>query len=98
MSARGAGYMFGKDVVDRFLHTNDCIRVYRAHQLCMEGYHELFDGKLATVWSAPNYCYRYENLASILEVDEKLNYYFNIFEDAPENERKKMEAKKKGNS
>lgn len=96
MSSRGAGYLFGKDVVDRFLHANDCIKVYRAHQLCMEGYHEVFDGKLVTVWSAPNYCYRYENLASILELDERLNCYFNIFEDAPENERKKSEAKKKG--
>jgi serine/threonine-protein phosphatase PPG1 len=96
ISSRGAGYLFGKDVVDRFLHANDCTKVYRAHQLCMEGYHELFDGKLVTVWSAPNYCYRYENLASILELDERLNCYFNIFEDAPENERKKTEAKKKG--
>ena len=30
-----------------------------------------------------------ENLASILEVDEKLNMYFNIYSDAPENERVK---------
>lgn len=30
-----------------------------------------------------------ENLASILEVDEKLNMYFNIYSDAPENERQK---------
>ena len=46
---------------------------------------------LATVWSAPNYCYRFENLASILELDENLDYYFNIFEDAPENRKKKPE-------
>lgn len=42
-----------------------------------------------TVWSAPNYCYRFENLASILELDEKLNMHFNIYSDAPENERTK---------
>lgn len=40
------------------------------------------------MWSAPNYCYRFENLASILELDEHLNETFNIFEDAPENKRK----------
>lgn len=68
-------------------------RVYRAHQLCKDGYQVLFQGKLATVWSAPNYCHRYENLASILELDEQLNEYFNIFEDAPENTREKKEAK-----
>ena len=48
----------------------------------------MFGGKLATVWSAPNYCYRFENLASILELDERLNEHFNIFEDAPENKKK----------
>ena len=30
-----------------------------------------------------------ENLASILELDEHLNEYFNIYSDAPENERSK---------
>ena len=77
--------MFGKDVVERFLHANGCIRIYRAHQLCQEGYQELFDGQLATVWSAPNYCYKFGNLASILELDENLEGYFNIFEDSPDN-------------
>ena len=84
-SNRGAGYMFGADVVERFLHTNGCIRIYRAHQICQEGFQELFGGQLATVWSAPNYCYRFENLASICELDEQLNGYFNIFEDSPDN-------------
>jgi len=44
------------------------------------------------VWSAPNYCYRFENLASILELDEHLNEHFNIFEDAPENKKKETDA------
>lgn len=52
----------------------------------------MFGGKLATVWSAPNYCYRFENLASILELDEHLNEHFNIFEDAPENKKKDSDA------
>ncbi len=34
-----------------------------------------------------NFPHTLENLASILEVDEKLNMYFNIYSDAPENER-----------
>lgn len=37
--------------------------------------------------------YRHENLASILEVDEHLNEYFNMFEDAPGSRDTKKEAK-----
>lgn len=61
--------------------------ILRAHQLCMEGYASLFDKHLSTVWSAPNYCYRCGNQASILEVGPGGSMYFNVFEAAPENER-----------
>jgi hypothetical protein len=37
--------------------------------------------------------YRHENLASILEVDEQLNEYFNMFEDAPRSRETKKEPK-----
>jgi serine/threonine-protein phosphatase PPG1 len=53
----------------------------------MEGYSSLFDKQLSTVWSAPNYCYRCGNSASILEIDPALSFFFNVFEAAPENER-----------
>ncbi len=61
--------------------------ILRAHQLCMEEYASLFDNRLSTVWSAPNYCYRCGNAASILEVGPGGSMYFNVFEAAPENER-----------
>ena len=50
---------------------------------------------MATIWSAPNYCHRYENLASILELDEQLGECFNMFEDAPENTRDKKVEKER---
>lgn len=94
LSARGAGYIFGEDVCHRFLQENGMNRVYRAHQLCKEGYQVLFDKKLATIWSAPKYCQRYDNEASILELDEQLNEYFNMFEDAPRSQPKKEQKER----
>ncbi|KAI9313130.1 Metallo-dependent phosphatase [Dichotomocladium elegans] len=87
ISARGAGYTFGSLVVDRFLHINGMSHILRAHQLCNAGYQVLFDDKLSTVWSAPNYCYRCGNLASILEVGVDGSRFFNVFDAAPENDR-----------
>lgn len=83
----GAGYTFGAGVVHKFLQENDMSHILRAHQLCMEGYSSLFDKHLSTVWSAPNYCYRCGNSASILEVGPGRSMFFNVFEAAPENDR-----------
>ncbi|KAI8052204.1 Metallo-dependent phosphatase-like protein [Syncephalis plumigaleata] len=87
VSPRGAGYYFGSAVVEVFLHMNNMSHILRAHQLCMEGYTVLFNNQLSTVWSAPNYCYRCGNKASILEVSPSLERYFNVFDAAPDEER-----------
>eukprot|EP01063_Lacrimia_lanifica_P033166 TRINITY_DN5830_c0_g2_i1.p1 TRINITY_DN5830_c0_g2~~TRINITY_DN5830_c0_g2_i1.p1 ORF type:complete len:322 (+),score=96.70 TRINITY_DN5830_c0_g2_i1:407-1372(+) len=96
-SVRGAGFTFGKDIVDRFLHVNNLGSIVRAHQLCSDGYQILFNGKCATVWSAPNYCYRCKNKASLLEVGEDMMRnngrlhprFFNVFTEAPECARRR---------
>ncbi|CCE65760.1 hypothetical protein TPHA_0M01850 [Tetrapisispora phaffii CBS 4417] len=85
ISPRGAGYTFGRSVVEKFLEINGMDRIYRAHQLCNDGYQIYFDGLVTTVWSAPNYCYRCGNKASILELYSADEYYFNVFVEAPEN-------------
>lgn len=71
-SPRGAGYIFGEDVVEKFLHTNKLSHMARAHQLCMEGYQVLFRETFSTVWSAPNYCHRFGNLAAVMAVNDNL--------------------------
>jgi len=93
LSPRGAGYLFGGDVVAQFNHTNNLELICRAHQLVMEGYKLLFNDTLVTVWSAPNYCYRCGNVAAILELDEHLVKNFKIFEAAPQDARGSLPSK-----
>lgn len=83
-SPRGAGYLFGEDVVKQFNANNQLQLICRSHQLVMEGYKTMFSDTLVTVWSAPNYCYRCGNVASILELDESLKKNFKIFDCAPD--------------
>ncbi|KAF7357596.1 Serine/threonine-protein phosphatase [Mycena sanguinolenta] len=83
LSPRGAGYLFGADITKQFAHTNALDLIARAHQLAMEGYKLMFDRTIVTVWSAPNYCYRCGNVASILELDEHLGQEYKVFSHAP---------------
>lgn len=43
VSARGAGYLFGADIVEKFNRENDLNLIARAHQLVMEGYNSIFN-------------------------------------------------------
>ena len=81
---RGAGVIFGSQLVEKFLNINKFNMIVRAHQLIMEGYRIHFNGKLFTVWSAPNYCYRCNNLASIMKLDANLSYKFETFKASEE--------------
>ena len=83
LSPRGAGYFFGPDIVKQFNELNRIDLIARAHQLVMEGFRWWFDNQLVTVWSAPNYCYRCGNTASILELDDQCNGTFQLFTAAP---------------
>jgi serine/threonine-protein phosphatase 4 catalytic subunit len=79
LSARGAGYLFGWQAVEEFCRNNNIDQVARAHQLVMEGYKYNFDKRVITVWSAPNYCYRCGNVASIMKLDDEMRPTFEVF-------------------
>ena len=67
-SARGAGYLFGARQAAEFCHLNgDLEFVARSHQIAQEGYKWLCDDKVVIVWSAPNYMYVSNNLASVMK-------------------------------
>jgi len=83
ISPRGAGFTFGQDISETFAYYNDIDIIARAHQLVMEGFNYCHGNKCVTLFSAPNYCYRCGNKASIMEVDENLNCSFSQFEPAP---------------
>lgn len=85
MSQRGAGWLFGHRVTKEFNEINGVELICRAHQLVQTGYKYMFPRKdLITVWSAPNYCYRCGNIASILSFDEHLDREVHIFRDVEE--------------
>ena len=81
-SPRSAGYVFGPDVTDEFLHKNNLSKIARAHQLTRTGYIHAHKTKVVTIFSAPNYCYRCGNLAAVMDVDENNNVHFSTFENA----------------
>ncbi|KAJ1423305.1 Serine/threonine-specific protein phosphatase/bi [Sesbania bispinosa] len=76
ISPRGAGYTFGQDISEQFNHTNSLKLIARAHQLVMDGFNWAHEQKVVTIFSAPNYCYRCGNMASILEVDDSKGHTF----------------------
>ena len=65
VSPRGGGYLFGAKATQHFLHRNGLSWMVRSHQLCLEGWRTDHHDRVLTVWSAPNYCYRCGNTATV---------------------------------
>jgi len=90
LSPRGAGWLFGSKVTAEFVSINGLNYVARSHQLVQEGYKQMFDNKLVTVWSAPNYCYRCGNEAAILMLYPDGKEEYRKFNAIPESEQKNI--------
>ncbi|KAL0671753.1 hypothetical protein Bca4012_034457 [Brassica carinata] len=68
-SKRGVGLSFGGDVTKRFLEDNNLDLVVRSHEVKDEGYEVDHDGKLITVFSAPNYCDQMGNKGAFIRFE-----------------------------
>jgi serine/threonine-protein phosphatase 5 len=96
-SKRGVGISFGPDVTHRFCEENDLDMVVRSHEVKEEGYLVEADGKLCTVFSAPNYCDQVGNKGAYIrftctsqEQGLKLVPEYNSFEAVPHPNLKPM--------
>jgi len=82
-TAKGIGCFFGKSNAKQFLETNKLDSIVRSHQLCIDGYQVIWDSKLTTLWSAPNYVYTCGNVGTMLEIGEDLDRNYNTFLPCP---------------
>lgn len=82
-SKRGVGLSFGPDVTANFLQRNGLKMVVRSHEVKDAGYELEADGKLITVFSAPNYCDQMGNKGALLRFDSDMEYTIKQFEAVP---------------
>ena len=73
-SSKGAGQFYGEKAVNDFFQENNNLSIIiRSHTLVMEGYQYQFNNKLLTIFSAPLYAGRIENIGAVLKIDDKFN-------------------------
>ena len=83
MNPRGASFVFGGDIVEQFCHRNDVQMIARSHQLVMEGFRFMFNERLVTVYSTPNYKGRCGNVGAVMQIDEHCTSSFLVFDGEP---------------
>lgn len=69
-SNRGTGFFFGDSSLSEFLDLNNLKTMIRAHECVTGGCEFMFGGKLATVFSASNYCGLIPNNSACLTITE----------------------------
>jgi len=79
-SKRGVGLAFGPDVTQRFLADNNLELIIRSHEVKDNGYEVSHNGKLVTVFSAPNYCDAMGNKGAIIKLGHSLKPEYVVFD------------------
>lgn len=79
INPRGCGFLFGEEEFNLFMEFNNLGKMYRGHQMLMEGYTTHFNEKLITVWSAPNYCGKCGNDGAFVRLNQRMEDEFITF-------------------
>jgi len=79
-SKRGGGTMFGPDITAAFLERNGLKLMVRSHEVQEEGYKVMHNGKLITIFSAPNYVDQMGNKGAFIRLDSTYEPKFTQFE------------------
>ncbi|KAJ2459170.1 Palmitoyl-protein thioesterase 1 [Coemansia sp. RSA 2424] len=80
---RGTAIQYGPDVTKEFCDTNNLKMVIRSHQQMDEGYEIAHDGKMVTVFSAPNYCDQGTNKGAYIRITPELECTYHKFTAVP---------------
>lgn len=91
-SKRGVALQFGADVTKRFLQENDLDLIIRSHEVRDEGYKIEHEGKLVTVFSAPNYCDQVGNKGAVVNITRKRKDQIDAFKPELDYDYWKFEA------
>ncbi|GMT10951.1 hypothetical protein PFISCL1PPCAC_2248, partial [Pristionchus fissidentatus] len=67
-SKRGVGCQFGPDVSETWCKENGVDYVVRSHEVKVEGWEEHHNGRVYTVFSAPNYCDQMGNKGAFITI------------------------------
>lgn len=67
-SPRGVSFKFGPDATQRFIQGNHLSMICRAHQV-VDGFEWKHDCKIASLFSAPDYCGYYGNRGAVLQLN-----------------------------
>ncbi|KAJ2843969.1 Serine/threonine-protein phosphatase 5, partial [Coemansia erecta] len=82
-SPRGTAIQFGPDVTREFCEKNNLKMVIRSHQEMPEGYEIAHDGRIVTVFSAPNYCDQSTNKGAYIRITPELECSYHKFTAVP---------------
>ncbi|GIL91320.1 hypothetical protein Vretimale_17737 [Volvox reticuliferus] len=90
-SKRGVGLSFGADVTRAFLDANGLDLIVRSHEVKEEGYEVEHNGRLITVFSAPNYCDQMGNKGAFVRFNgNDMVPHFTTFSAVPHPDVKPM--------